>query len=149
MTDKEILKYIDLIINKIVDFNLFNINNILFEYIKPKTKKEKDDFVELIETLKLFGKNNNLYKGIDKGGWHKLTEKGKKLKLSKKSFRSFEKSFSRNDWYNDNWIGYVIALIVLFFSIYQYVDHRSLKKQYDALKNKYENYNDSTIHSNE
>lgn len=144
MTEKEIIKYIDLIINKIEDFDLFSINNILFDYINPETKQEKDDFFKLIESIKLFGKNNNLFKGINKGGWFKLTEKGKRLKLSKKSFKSFEKPTNKKDWYNENWIGYLIAIIVFIFSVYQYIDNRSLKNEYDTLKIQYEIYKDST-----
>ena len=66
----------------------------------------------------------------------------------KKSFKSFEKSINKKDWYNENWIGYVIAIIVFLFSIYQYVDNRSLKNENKDLKIQYEIYKDSTYQLN-
>ncbi|WP_111707396.1 hypothetical protein [Lutibacter citreus] len=148
MTEKELIKYIDLIVKNIEDFDFFSINNILFEHIKPETKQEKDDFLELIESIKLFGKNNELFIVRNKGGWFKLTERGKRLKLSKNSFKSFEKSINKKEWYNENWIGYVIAIIVFLFTIYQYVDNRSLKNEISTLKTQYEIYKDSTYQLN-
>ena len=133
MDQREIIKYIDLIIKKIEDFDSFSVNNIVFDHLKPESQEEKDSFFELIDEIKRFGKNNDLFVARTKDGWCKLTDKGKKLKLSKKSFKSFNKSEEKRKWYNESWIGYLIAFIALSFSVYQYLNNRSLKDKFDAL----------------
>ncbi|TVZ23509.1 hypothetical protein JM84_2437 [Dokdonia sp. Hel_I_63] len=150
MTDKEIIKYIDLLINDIDDFDTFSVNNIIFEYINPESKEEEESFLNKIDEIKLFGKNNDLFVPITKDGWCKLTEKGKKLKLSKKSFKKFQKLEKKSEWYNNNWVGYLIAFIVFLFTVYQHFDNQSLSRenkilntQYDSLKIELDFFKDS------
>ena len=148
MNERKIIKYIDLIIKNIEDFDSFSVNNIVFEYLKPESKTEKDSFFKLIDDIKLFGKNNDLFIPRTKDGWCKLTEKGKKLKLSKNSFKSFNKSHDKKKWYNENWVGYLIAFFVFLFIVYQYLDNRSLKNEYENLNTQYEIYKDSIYQLN-
>ena len=138
MTDKEIIKYIDLLIKDIDDFDAFSVNNIIFEYLKPESKDEKESFLNIIDEIKLFGKNNDLFVSRTKDGWCKLTDKGKKLKLSNKTFKNFHKSENKSEWYNKNWVGYLIAFIVFLFTVYQHFDNRSLKRDYDILNTQYD-----------
>lgn len=138
MNDKETIKYIDLIIREIDDFDTFSVNNIVFDFLKPESKDEKDTFFNLIDEIKLFGKNNDLFVPRTKDGWCKLTDKGKRLKLSNKTFKNFQKTENKSEWYNKNWIGYLIAFIVLLFTVYQHFDNRSLKREYDSLDKRYD-----------
>lgn len=138
MTNKETIKYIDLIIKDIDDFDCFSVNNIVFEYLKPESKEGKEQFFVIIDKIKLFGKNNDIFVPRTKDGWCKLTDKGKRLKLSKKSFKRFEKSENKTEWYNKNWVGYLIAFILLLFTVYQHFDNRSLKQDFDSLSKKYD-----------
>ena len=144
MNERKITKYIDLIIKDIEDYDSFNVNNIVFEYLKPESNEERESFHNLIDSIKQFGRNNDLFVTRTKDGWCKLTEKGKKLKLSGKSFNSYTKSENKNKWYNENWIGYLIAFVVFLFSVYQYVNNRSLKTENEKLNSQYEIYKDST-----
>ena len=138
MNDKEIIKYIDLIIKDIDDFDCFSIDNIVRKHLKPEEKIRKEQYSNLIEKIDLFGKNNDLFVRINKDGTFRLTEKGKKLKLSNKSFKNFDKSENKTEWYNKNWVGYLIAFIVFLFTVYQHFDNRSLKHDYDALNTQYD-----------
>ena len=70
--------------------------------------------------------------------------------LSNKSFNSFNKLENKTEWYNKNWVGYLIALIVFLFTVYQHFDNRALKRdfdtlnvEYDSLKLQFDSYKDS------
>ncbi|MGX1024289.1 hypothetical protein [Psychroflexus sp. MBR-150] len=155
MTEKELIKYIDLVIKNIDDFNAFGIKDPVFDKLKPKTEDERKYFFKLIDKIELFAKNNDLFIRVSKGDCFKLTDKGKKLKLSSKTFKNFEKKQNRNEWYNKPWVGFLIAFILLIFNIYQHFDNRFLKddynsllKKYDSLKVGFNNYKDSTSQLN-
>ena len=141
MTDKEIIKYIDLIIKNIEDFDAFSIKDPVFDQLKPETKDEKEYFFELIDQIELFAKNNDLFIRRNKGDWFKLTDKGKRLKISNKSFKHFDKSENKNEWYNKPWVGYLIAAIVFIFTVYQHFDNRSLNREVDLLNKKSDSLN--------
>lgn len=150
MNDKEIIKYIDLIIKDIDDFDFFSIDNIVRNHLKPEERNKKEYYSKLIEKIVLFGKNHDLFVLKNKSGWFSLTEKGKRLKLSYKSFKNFNTSENKTEWYNKNWVGYLIAFIVFLFTVYQHFDNRSLKRdysilgtQYDSLKSQFDSYKDS------
>lgn len=138
MTDKEIIPYIDLIIKDIENFEYFSIDIIILENLDSETKKRKENFSNLIEHIALFGKNNDLFVLKNNNGWFELTEKGKRLKLSNKTFKKFQKSDKKTDWYNKPWVGYFIAFIVFIFTVYQHFDNRALKNDFDSLNKKYD-----------
>lgn len=142
MNDKEIIPYIDLIIKEIKDFEYFSIDIIILENLDSE-KKRKEYFSRLIEDIALFGKNNDLFVLKNNNGWFKLTEKGKRLKLSNKTFEKFQKSDKKTDWYNKPWVGYLIAAIVFIFTVYQHFDNRSLNREVDLLNKKSDSLNNS------
>ncbi|MCE2612309.1 hypothetical protein LVD13_04935 [Flavobacteriaceae bacterium D16] len=144
MNEKRIIKYIDLIFKNIEDYNMFSVNNIVFDHLNPETPDQKKDFHELIDQIKLFGRNNDLFVAKTIDGWCRLTEKGKRLKISGKSYKSFTKSENNSKWYNENWIGYLIAFLVFLFSIYQYLSNRTLKAENAKLNSQNTIYKDST-----
>ncbi|MFL1013612.1 hypothetical protein [Flavisericum labens] len=141
MTDKEIIKHIDLIIKNIEDFDAFGIKDPVFDQLKPETKDEKEYFFKLIDQIELFAKNNDLFIRRTKGDWFRLTEKGKRLKQSNKSLKHFEKSENKTEWYNKPWVGYLIAAIVFIFTVYQHFDNRSLNREVDLLNKKSDSLN--------
>jgi hypothetical protein len=150
MNDKDTIKYIDLIIKDIDDFDFFGIDNIVLKHLTPDEKNKKEYYSKLIEKIVLFGQNNDLFVLRNKNGGFKLTEKGKRLKLSNKTFNNFQRSENKTEWYNKNWVGYLIAFIVFLFTVYQHFDNRSLKRdyntldtQYDSLKSQFDSYKDS------
>lgn len=134
MTDAELEKYFNLLISKIKnprEFNVLRTLNIELNVLNLEPK-EKDKFAESISNF-----------GIDKGfidvintstGWYKLTDKGIKLKSSKLSLQKFLSKELKKEWYNENWIGFAIAFIVLLFSIFQYFDNQSLISERNFLK---------------
>lgn len=156
MTEKEVIKYIDLVIKNIDDFNAFGIRDPVFDKLKPKTEDERKHFFKLIDKIELFAKNNDLFIRVSKGDYFKLTDKGKKLKLSSKTFKNFEKKRNRNEWYNKPWVGFIIAFFLFVFGIYQHFDNRylkddfnSLNEKYDSLKIEYFNLKDSLLQLND
>ncbi len=149
MTEKETIKYIDEIFKEIEDFDFFSVNNILYDIIEPKSEEEKVIFFEIVEAVKLFGRNNNLFVARNKDGWCKLTEKGKLLKLSNKNFIKFSNLENRTDWYNKPIIGYLIAFFALLFNVYQWNDSRILNKENRELISKQKADKDSISTLNE
>jgi len=45
------------------------------------------------------------------------------------------------EWYNKPWIGYLIAIIVFMFTVYQHFDNRSLNREVDLLNKKSDSLN--------
>lgn len=133
MSKKEVTKFIDLIIKDIADFDCFDIDKVVRENLDSKEKNKKEYFSKLIDNIVLFGNNNDLFVSKNKHGWFSLTEKGKRLKQSNKTFKKFQKSENKSDWYNKPWVGYLIAAIVLIFTVYQHFDNRSLNREVDLL----------------
>jgi len=149
MTEKEIIEKIDLLFEKITDFNAFSINNIFFKEIKPneKNKDEVKKILEIVNETKLFGMNNDLFEKYNDNGWFSLTEKGKTLKQSNFGFVKFTKKSKPKKF--DLYIIVPIILTVVFSSlnIYQKYDYRELKSNYDSLCT-YSNKLDFPIRSN-
>ena len=152
MTNKIVIKYFDFVIKNIDSPLGFPLNNTIFDLFNPNTPQERNDFLKLCSDIKDFGEINKYWEQFGKdsgnGGYFKLTDKGLELKKFGKGHLKFEKSKSKTKWYNENWIGYVIAFIVFVFSVYQYFDNRSLKNEFENLKNQYEIYKDSTYQLN-
>ena|SRR5690606_4506964 len=145
MNDKEIIKHIDLIIKDINDFDYFSIDNIVRENLKPEEKNKKEHFSNLIEKIVLFGQNNDLFVLRNKSGWFKLTDKGKRLKLSKKSFINFEKSLKSKplDLYQKIYLTFFICFGLLglyktFFPSVSKSDFHNLKTDFDSLNTRFD-----------
>lgn len=58
---------------------------------------------------------------------------------------SYDEPPEKEKWFNQNITGFAIAFIVFLFNVYQYFDNRSLRSDFDSLKNQYEIYKDSTF----
>ncbi|WP_439129267.1 hypothetical protein [Polaribacter sp.] len=164
MTEKEIIKYLDLVFKGITDFNAFSTNNILFKIIKPndKVEKERNSFFEIIKEVERFGKNNDLFEQISTQNWYKLTPKGKELKLSSLGFIKFTKK-SKPKKFDLYKIVPIILTIVFGISTFYFalVNYRlklqeskvpslelkvdSLKKELNRINNKLIEYKVNTL----
>ena len=142
MSDKEIIKYIDLIIKDIDNFSCFSVDNIIRKHLDNEQKKDKKTYSNLIEKIVLFGENNDLFVTKNTLGESELTERGKRLKLSKKTFKKFQKSENISKRYNKPWIGYLITAIAIVINFYQGSDNRSLTREVDLLNKKSDSLND-------
>lgn len=134
MQDKELEKYFDLLISKIKNSKEFNILKTLKSEIEPLglNNEDKNNFAH---SLADFGSNKNLIGVINRStGWYNLTDKGIKLKQSELTLKKFIKKESKKEWYNENWIGFAIAFIILMFTIFQYFDNRSVIQERDFIK---------------
>lgn len=134
MTDDELEKYFDKLIFKIKNSREFNVLKTLKSEIdvlnlEPKPKND------LAKSIADFGINRGLVDVINSStGWYKLTDKGLRLKQSNLTLNKFLKKESKSKWYNENWIGFIIAFIVLLFSVFQYFDNRTLAYERDFAK---------------
>jgi hypothetical protein len=80
MTEKEIIKYLEIVFNDITDFELVSVNNPITKVLKHETKEERDKFFSVVDNVKLFAKNNDLIEKHGTGDFFKLTKNGKQLK---------------------------------------------------------------------
>ena len=134
MTDKKLEEYFNLLIAKIKNTREFNILITLKANLNRINldPKEKD---ELADSIAIFGINKGFVDVINTStGWYKLTDKGIRLKESNLTLKKFLKNEPKNKWYNENWVGFAIAFIVLLFSVFQYFDNRSLFRELDHVK---------------
>ncbi len=145
-TDKTI-KVLDIVIDDIENVLYFSIKEILASHREYNAHEQGYLFVE----IKSLGEIYDLFKYIDDtDGLYRLTEKGIELKKFRKGFREFKKSLKPKPkkWYNQSWIGFLIAFITLIFALFQGSqnhtlknDISSLKKSVDSLKNVTLSYN--------
>lgn len=121
MTEKETIKYLDLLFEKIEDFNTFSIQNIFFKEFKPneKDKSEVEDFFDKVNSVKLFGTNNDLFIKFNDNGWYSLTEKGKEFKKSNLSFNKFEKKSAKKPLSKFEKLSVLGFIITFCYGIYQ------------------------------
>lgn len=96
MTENDNINYTDIVLRGIEDFNAFNINNILFKQLPTETKQEKDLFFDVVDFVKLYGCNNDIFIAINKDGWFKLTDKGKDI-LNKGGIENFNKKIEKTE----------------------------------------------------
>lgn len=135
--DKATIKYFDLLIKKIDDIFAFSINNIIHDTLKPESKKDKEIFFNVVDSVKSFGEKYKYFKRVSKatqnGGWHELTDKGIELKDSELGFTKFEKSLipKQLDWYKI--IPIIIAVVFGLLNVYQKYDYNQLKSDYNSL----------------
>jgi hypothetical protein len=132
--EKEVYKYIDVLFNRIEDYNLFNIKNILYKHIQPTSDLEKDYFFTVIKEVKLFGKNNDLFEVKTKDSWAKLTKKGIEFKKSEKTYLKYNKLVSTTpvDWYKI--VPIVLSVVFFCFNFYQRHNYNQLKINYNSIK---------------
>lgn len=151
MSSKEAFKYLDLLIKNIEDTDLFSIHNIL-KKSQNLSKKNADEFSKLITDVKSIGKKEGLFSSLTKDNdYFELTERGKKLKGSYKSFQRFQKSENKSDyWLDKNRVLSLLTALSLAFTIFMYFDNRALERKYellvkkqDALKSQLKIYKDS------
>jgi hypothetical protein len=164
MTEKEIIEKIDILFEKITDFNAFSINNIFFKEIKPneKNKDEVENFHNIVSETKLFGINNDLFEKYNDNGWFSLTKKGKEMKLSNFGLIKFTKK-SKPKKFDLYKIAPIILTVVFGISTFYFalVNYRlkfqeskvpplelkvdSLKKELNRINNKLIEYKENTL----
>ncbi|WBX72872.1 hypothetical protein PG913_08135 [Tenacibaculum pacificus] len=119
--EKLVLKYLESSDNFWVDlfpliekseYSYFDFFNILSELIKEKKIKIKD--------------GNNI-------SFLKLTKRGKLINENELFFK-IDKKEIKTKWFNEPWIGYLIAFITLLFAFYQGFQNHSLEKDISSLK---------------
>jgi hypothetical protein len=96
MTEKDNIYYTDIVLRGIEDFNAFSIKDILFKQLPTETKEEKDLFFDVVDSVKLYGCNNDIFIIVNKNGWFKLTEKGKDI-LNKGGIENFNKKIEKTE----------------------------------------------------
>jgi hypothetical protein len=141
---EKVIKFIDWLIDDIENVEYFNIKDFINKY-KDISEHEKGYLPLSIESV---GKTYSLFENtLDSDGWFKLTEKGIKLKESGKSLSVYEQS-QLTKWYNENWVGYSIAIITLIFAVYQWNENRELESDFllldlklDSLNTQYDSLN--------
>jgi len=148
MDEKIIIKYFDIILLADKKDSFFSINKILIpKYFKYDTSDEREFFQELRRELKEFSEFHKYFEWFPKGSC-KLTEKGLDAKNKKghlKYLKHINNPPKSEIWYNQNWVGYVIAFIVFVFTVYQFFENRTLKSQVDKLTSDAEFYKDSLL----
>ncbi|QXP63268.1 hypothetical protein [Polaribacter sp. HaHaR_3_91] len=132
MTEKEIIKYLDIVFKDITNFNLVSINNSIAKVLKHETKEEKEKLFLTVKKVKLFGKNNDLFEKNGDGDWYLLTEKGKELKKSKLGFNKFEnKSKKRSMTKFEKWSLLLITLPIII-NLIQWNYSSTLKSELES-----------------
>jgi hypothetical protein len=143
---KEDISILDFIINELCKSGIYSVT---CEYLAEKKvfgfgeTKNVDDL-----ELKIRDTNNfEIIAGIiEKSGKAKVTQKlfENPLTVSKNSetllfkeeggFANEYKKQNKKTWYNEPWIGYLIAFITLLFAFYQGFQNRSLEKDISSSK---------------
>ncbi|MDV7188616.1 hypothetical protein R3X25_15140 [Lutibacter sp. TH_r2] len=152
MINREIvIKHFDILLENIDDISHFDVNGIMTKYgdFKHDIPKQNMMFRQICESVKRFGKT---YGYIDSDPKRPklffLSRDGIKAK-ELGGHKKFQDSLNKKEWYNENWVGYLIAFIVFLFSVYQYFENDSLKNRYDSLESEYDLYKDSVVDSKE
>ena len=95
MTEKEKIKYLDIVFNNIENTEMFTIDSILSE----KTNLSNDEINDFEYNLISFGEKNDLYILSNPENkstfWLKLTPKGEKFKSFNKGYIKFEKESTK------------------------------------------------------
>lgn len=140
ITEELTIKHLDIVLKISNSVEKFSVLDILKEYgaIDFNKDSERSDFVRLKIAVEQLGKTYEYFENIEnRPGIFKLTKVGIKAK-EKGGHLKYQNSLKKKTWYNENWVGYLIAIIVLIFSIYQYFEKNSLKYDYNSLKLKYD-----------
>ena len=135
--DEYIKEFIGLVWENAPAFNNFSLNKL------PKlTSLSEDDkaiFFKEKPTIQRFLIENNLVT-INNLKELKFTEK-------KRRYKSFEKYLTslKAKWYNEPWIGYIIAFITLLFAFYQGYQNQSLEKDISSSKLSIDSLRNTTL----
>lgn len=143
MKESEIIKYIDLLFNDIKDFNLFSINNILFDIIKPNERDniEVERFRKIEKEVKIFGLNNDLFIKYNDNGWFSLTDKGKEMKKSNLKFEKFNKKFEKKPMTKFEKLSLLLIALPIIINLIQWDYSSNLKLQLDACNSELDSLN--------
>ena len=119
--DKELISEINLLVKELVDQGVTSENNsnTLLRSQAIRFLKEND----LIKSSP-----NKKFQYHSTSEIHKINQEGIKKYLKRKG---------KSEWYNQNWVGYLIAFVVFLFSVYQYFDNQTLQNDFDSLKKEY------------
>jgi len=146
MDEKTIIKYFDIILLSDKKDSFFSINQILIpKYFKYDTSDERELYQELRRELKEFTEFHKYFEWLPNGSC-RLTPKGLEAKNKNghlKYLKHINKPPKSELWYNQNWVGFLLAFIVFLFSVYQFFENRTLKSQVDSLTSDNKNYKDS------
>lgn len=128
-------KYFDILLEKIECTEKFSVINILSKEFRDK-KILQNDFNKLCESVERFGFVYEYFEKDKSDIISRLVLRKEGLNAKKagghlKYIKSLKKLNSKK-WYNENWVGYLIAFIVLLFSVYQYFDNRSLRYELES-----------------
>lgn len=121
-----------------------DIEKLIFEELKkskgfwvdlfPLIDKSKYSYSEFYYILKeLIGENKIKIRKGNNIDLLKLTKKGKLINNNELQFR-IDKKGIKTKWYNQPWIGYLIAFITLLFAVYQGLQNKFLENQISLLK---------------
>jgi hypothetical protein len=79
---KETIKYFNIVLSEIENFEEFSSGVILFKILEPNEKIQQEviEFNKLVESVDLFARNEDFFIKKGNNGWHSLTPEGKKAK---------------------------------------------------------------------
>ena len=108
---KETIKYFDIVLSKIENYNEFSIGVILSKLLNPDEKDQKEviEFNKIVENVNLFGRNEDFFKPNGVDPWNSLTPEGKIAKklggyfeyekhIEKKELESTNKNITNNNF---------------------------------------------------
>ncbi|MFL1013691.1 hypothetical protein [Flavisericum labens] len=146
MDKKIIIKYFDIILLADKKDSFFSIGQILIpKYFKYDTPEEREFFQELRRELKEFSEFHEYFEWLPNGSC-RLRKKGLAAKDKNghvKYLKHINKPPKSEIWYNQNWVGFLLAFIVFLFSVYQFFENRTLKSRVESLTSDNKNYKDS------
>lgn len=120
--NKELISEINILVKELYK------NGTISEYkLMPGNRKKAIRFLKENDIIK-----PNLYKKFQYNSTNEINE------IYKVGIESYLKVLNKSEWYNKNWVGYLIAFIVLLFTIYQHFDNRSLTHKFDSLNKQYD-----------
>ena len=154
ITEEITIKYLDIILSNVNTVEKFSVQDILKNNsdLDFNKQKERTELIRIQIAVQQLGETYEYFEPIDnRPGIFKLSLEGIKAKELGGHVK-YQNSLKKKIWYNENWVGYLIALIVLLFSVYQYFEKSSLKSDYNSLKLKYDSlkyqsqpYKDSVV----
>lgn len=159
MNKKEIIKYFDFTVNNLSDpFEIFSINNTVFDEFNPESANEREKFLDLCDEIKSFGVNHGYFKIVGKpannSGYFKLTEKGIELRKFNKGHLKFERKSRKQPLtkYQKIYLSlFAISILIAAIGIFKPNQNAILKeskskiKEYKNLRFKIENQSEFGI----